>query len=75
MSETETKNPVGRPASFPELDKSELVMFAANIPVATRDGLKALAIQRSIPLNVLVNNLATQAITRAAKDRARRKAS
>lgn len=66
QSETETRGP-GRPASFPGQDT---VMFAANIPVHTRDGLKALAAQREIPLNVLLDDIATKAI--AASQRARK---
>jgi len=66
---TEAKRPVGRPASFPGQDTK---MFAANIPVTTSAGLVALSKQRGVPLNVLVNTIASQAI--AASERARAQA-
>jgi hypothetical protein len=69
---TEAKRPVGRPRSFPGVSKADCTMFAASIPTEARDGLVALAKQRNIPINVLLNNIAMQAITKAAKDRARR---
>lgn len=66
---TEKRGP-GRPASFPGLKRSELATFASTIPVKTRDGLKALAAQREIPLNTLLNDIAEKAI--AASERARK---
>jgi hypothetical protein len=66
---TEAKRPVGRPATFPGI---ETRMHAANLPVDTIAGLKALAKQRGVPLNSIMHTILSQAINRAAKDRARR---
>ena len=41
----------GRPASFPDLSKEDLVAFLATIPVETREHLRELAKRRKLNIN------------------------
>lgn len=66
MAKQETQRGPGRPASF----NVPTVAVLSNIPVETRDMVKALAKQRGEPMNVTLDTL----IRRGYRETSRRKA-